>query len=179
MEIAHLGLRLVAESAQPVGQNWVGVIVGRVQPIGVHGAQVFCAHGNQGGSQLILVALLLGVCVCLVFVLSRQEVAEELHKTVDRGAHVAEKHKCNQWGPVGRESEGLEERFVGEERREQDKRDGNRELGEGHHLWQMVQSPVADLVGQHGYHLGHGALFNQCVVKQNLLAPGQADKHGV
>lgn len=54
--VLHLGLALVVERLQPLGQNWVGVVVCRVEVVGIHAGQILDLELDESSGKFCLVA---------------------------------------------------------------------------------------------------------------------------
>lgn len=106
---------LPAKSLETLRQMGVREVVGGVDRVGVHGAEVLDLELEKGAGELLGVAETLGESVGLELELAGQDVHAELEEHVHGGEGVGEEEEADDDGVFGEEAEGRVEGVVVDE----------------------------------------------------------------
>ena len=108
----------------------MGVVVRRVQGVGIHGAQVLHLQLDETLCQLVLVSQADGKRIRLVLKLARHDVDEELQDSVDGRQDSVKQDETNEGRHGVDKAERLVQRLVVDENREHGKEPENIRLAE-------------------------------------------------
>lgn len=136
------------------------VMVRRVSPIRVHGAEVLDLELNQALRQILGVTMLGRKLVRFVLKLTRHDAHEQFNNRVERGEDIRKQDESDDDGLLSVETERLVQGAVVDEDGKDSEEPESMSLGSGEQLGGVTLAPVSQLVAENGDDLGDVALFN-------------------